>query len=300
MSYSCVKCNKCADNVRLDRYIRRLHPNITQGVLEKFLRSGKIKLNGKKTKSNTRLVDGDEITVFSNDFSDYLKEEREFSQNIISLASKILSEYLLFSCEEFIAINKPHNLAVQGGSNISLSIDDAIAYINQTSDKNYKLVHRLDKDTSGILLIANGFENAAKLGAGFHDKTIKKIYIAMLDGYTTKSEGKLIHNIGKDRSGKFEIVKELEEGGKIAETYYKILGKKDNLSLVEFRPSTGRMHQLRFHAKSLGCPILGDIKYGGRNHNRMMLHAKSITVPKSIFGKEITISSLWPSGFVIT
>ncbi len=325
---------------RLDRYLRRHYPNMTQGIIEKSLRKNQIKLNGKKSKTNIRVIRGDIITILPGiliDNNHKNTQTQKFSQNTISLAKKILSEYILFFSEEFIAINKPENLAVQGGSKISTSIDSALQYINYIQNTrednvknikdckdseyyndnndilsikasniksniepsnlrktNYKLVHRLDKDTSGILLIANGFENAFKLGEAFQQKIIQKTYIALLGSCPEKSEGILTNKIGKEKSGTFEKVKELDIGGKIAKTHYKILESNSEFSLVEFKPITGRMHQLRFHSQFLGCPIVGDSKYGGKKYKRMLLHAKRITIPASVFGCDITIESNLP------
>lgn len=218
---------------------------------------------------------------------------------MIALASKLLSEYILFSSEEFIAIDKPEGLAVQGGSKISLSIDDALRYINYTENTEYKLVHRLDRETSGVLLIARGFNSAAKFGKAFRDKLIGKTYIAVLSGCPAELEGTLVHRIGKDKSGVFEVVKELSVGGAVARTHYKVLQSTNALSLVEFRPETGRMHQLRFHSQYLGCPIVGDNKYGGKKHNRMLLHAQNIVIPARVFGREITVKSELPDEFYL-
>ena len=290
---------KSHEPVRLDRYIRRFYPNITQGVIEKSLRNEQIKLNGKKVKSSARVIDDDVITIVAGIFGkdEDVIEKKIFSQNAISLAGKLLSDYLLFSNEDFIAINKPAGLAVQGGSKISLSIDESLAYINSTQNASYKLVHRLDKDTSGVLLIANGFDSAAKLGKAFHDHLMAKCYIALLSGVPKELNGTIENNIGKDRSGIFEIVRELESGGKLAKTNYKILKYNKGVSLVEFQPETGRMHQLRFHAKFLGCPIIGDVKYGGKPHSNMLLHAQKLTISKDVFGKEIIIKSKLPDAF---
>ena len=106
-----------------------------------------------------------------------------------------------------------------------------------------------------------------------------------------------MHYIGKDRSGIFEIVKELKEGGKKAETDYKVISSTDERSLIEFKPKTGRMHQLRFHSKFLGCLIVGDEKYGGKKNSRMLLHAKELVIAKSVFGNEIKIKSELPKEF---
>ena len=293
---------KSQEPTRLDRYLRKYYPNITQGVLEKLLRRGSLKLNGDKTKSNIRVVSGDTITSEGANIEKHRGSnniQESFSQNTISLANKLLSDYLLLFSNDFIAIDKPSGIAVQGGSKILISIDDALRFINSTKDTDYKLVHRLDKETSGVLLVANGNYSAMKLGKAFQNNLIKKTYLAILCGCPKKPEGMLINKIGKDRSGIFEIVKELEIDGKIAKTYYKVLKVAKGLSLVEFHPATGRMHQLRFHSKLLKCPIVGDEKYGGKKHVRMMLHAKSIKIDADIFGKEIRIESKLPEEWLI-
>ncbi|PCJ27158.1 MAG: pseudouridine synthase [Rickettsiales bacterium] len=283
--------------IRLDRYLRREFSNLTQGVIEKALRSGAVKLNDSKPKSSTRIQKDDILTIAEGAFPDKLAgnagDTKHFSQNVIALAEKLLSKYLLFSSDEFIAIDKPCNLATQGGSKISLSVDDALAYLNSQENSNdgYKLAHRLDKETSGILLIAKGAENAARLGTAFQDKLIKKTYIGLLSSCPAELEGKIVNNIGKDRSGIFEVVKELASGGKLAETHYKVLKKKGSSVLVQFNPLTGRMHQLRFHSKHIGCPIIGDKKYGGKESARMFLHAQKIVISPAVFGAEIIIES---------
>lgn len=285
--------------IRLDRYIRRCFPLSTQGTIEKAIRKKQIKLNGLKTSANARVVAGDKITyvlgIFVSKNND--NTDKIFSKPTLVLAKKILSEYLIYSSPEFIAIDKPSGLAVQGGSGINLSIDDALNYLNTTKGKEYKIVHRLDKETSGILLIANGYSNATKLGEAFQKHLIHKTYIAIVSGIPKNSGGNLLHYIGKDRLGVFEIVKQIKEGGKKAETEYKVIRSLDNRSMIKFKPKTGRMHQLRFHSKFLGCPIIGDKKYGGQKNSRMLLHAKELIIEKSVFEKEIKIKSDLPKEF---
>ena len=284
--------------VRLDRYIRRTISSLTQGQIEKLLRQRKIKLNGLKVKSSARVVDNDEIDFYAGGIGDnQASQEKIFSSSTKSLAKKLLSEYLIYFSDEFFAINKPHGLAVQGGTKIWLSVDDALCFINRSENKEYKIVHRLDKDTSGVLLIANGHTSAAKFGAAFKDHHIQKKYVAMVSGKPDRPDGVLVNYIGKDRSGDFDIVKELESDGKRAETCYKVIFNKDGKSLIEFRPKTGRMHQLRFHSKFVGCPIIGDKKYGGEKNDRMLLHAKEIIIKKQVFEKEIKIEAPVPKEF---
>ncbi|MFK7973648.1 MAG: RluA family pseudouridine synthase [Rickettsiaceae bacterium] len=289
-----------SEPVRLDRYLKRLFPLATQGIIESCLRKNKVKVNGKKAKSSDRIISADTLEIISGVLDSYKKLESKsnFSPSLISLANKISSQYLLQANDNYIIINKPHGIAVQGGTKIDLSIDDALSYLNYEQGTNYKLVHRLDKDTSGVLIIANGYINASKLTKAFQDKLIQKKYIAVLSGVLNTTEGVVANNLAKNKSGIYELVQQCQHG-KYAETSYTILATNNHVSLVEFQPSTGRMHQLRSHSKTLGCPIVGDSKYGGLHYKRMLLHAKQLIIPAIIFGTEIRIDSDLPSEFNI-
>lgn len=291
-------------DVRLDRYLKRLFPSITQGVIEKSVRKKDIKVNGKKASTSTRLNNNDIISYFAAaicDTDEYnYGQYKHYSNSVIALAKKIIGEYLIYESEELIAINKPHGLAVQGGSKVSISVDHAIQYLNDSQGASYKLVHRLDKATSGILLIAKGYQNAMKLTVAFKDKLIEKVYVAQLSGVLKKSSGIIDNYIGKasvessaeNSSDSKEIMCVVSEAeGKRAITRYRVLEVDEafGTSLVEFYPETGRTHQLRVHSKYLGAPIVGDQKYGGPKAKRMMLHAKKLTIPQEIFGKEIVM-----------
>lgn len=284
-----------SQEIRLDRYIRRIIPNITQGIIEKSLRGAKILVNGKKARSNLRLINEDKIEIAHNLLDEENEVKKLYSSAVISLADKLLGSYLIFKCKHFIAIDKPSGLAVQGGSKISLSIDDALSYMNQSQTEKYKLVHRLDKNTSGILLIAIGYENARILGDAFKNKKINKTYHAVLCGVLSRKHGVISNKISKNDK-EYEIV-DVNEDGLIAETEYTLLRTNREYSLVEFKPKTGRTHQLRVHSKFLSCPILGDVKYGGKKYIRMMLHASNINIPESIFGQSYNITSKISSEF---
>lgn len=286
-------------DIRLDRYLKKLYPTITQGIIEKNLRSGKIRLNGKKTAANIRLQAGDVIfidPVLDQQYHNLPTQENHFEPNIIALANKLLTEYLLFSSDDILIINKPHNLAVQGGSKINLSIDHALLYLNHTQNTDYKLVHRLDKATSGILLIAKHYEAARKITEGFSNKLIKKTYIAALSSVPKKASGIISNKIEKIASKGGEKMA-LSPSGKLAETLYNTLQDNRKYALVEFNPLTGRMHQLRLHSQLLGCPIIGDVKYGGPKYQRMLLHAMRILLPAEILGYEIKVEA--PVDFVL-
>jgi 23S rRNA pseudouridine955/2504/2580 synthase len=288
--------------IRIDRYLKRIFPNLTQGVIEQLLRHGKIKINDKKGPSSTRVNGGDRILVPSdlvteNEFS---KVEQVFSQATVKLADKILNEYLLFEDDNLIAINKPAKLATQGGSKISLSVNDALNFLNNKNGSTLKLVHRLDKETSGILLIAKNYLGANRLADAFKNKIIEKKYIAVVSGAPLKDQGKISSLIAKNREGSFEMMEENNSTGKPAVTAYKVLKKLGNISVIEFMPQTGRTHQLRVHTRALMCPIIGDPKYGSNDNTKseyMLLHAKYLTIPKEIFDKEIIIKSSLPKYF---
>ncbi|WP_341790598.1 RluA family pseudouridine synthase [Rickettsia endosymbiont of Polydrusus tereticollis] len=282
---------------RLDKYLRRLYPRLTQGIIERALRQKQIMVNGHKVEANLRVKEDDEI--FINDKLNLPQEETLeviFSDSVIKLASKITKDYLIYENEHFIAINKPAGLATQGGTKINLSIDDALKYLN------YKLVHRLDKETSGLLLVAKNYESSVKLVNAFKEKLIAKTYIAVVFGRPLEDSGEIRGLIGKKRDGAYEIVDVDNENGKLAITYYKLLKPlNNNLSLIEFTPITGRMHQLRFHAKLLNCPIVGDTKYGSAQSSsyskHMLLHASKIVLHEKIFGEEITLEVKLPNYF---
>ena len=204
---------------------------------------------------------------------------------------------VIYQDDDILVLDKPSGLLHVAGKDPALW--DCLDYRVRQSFPTASVIHRLDKDTTGILLIAKNYDSAEKLNSAFRDHLILKEYIAVLGGCPSSPEGKLVHQIGKDRSDAFEIVKELPFDGKIAETDYKVLNSDGGLSLVLFRPKTGRMHQLRFHSKFLGCPILGDVKYGGKPHSRMLLHAKQIIIPATVFGRKIIINSDMPDEFII-
>lgn len=283
------------NETRLDRFLKRKFIYLTQGIIERSLRKKQIKLNNKNAQANTRVQKGDTIII-----ADYLVNEKNFSTEqknyfspaTISLANKILKDYLIFSTREFIVINKPCGIAAQGGSKIRISIDHALQYLNQTKKSEYRLVHRLDKDTSGVFLIAANLNSAILLGEAFREKEIKKTYLAVVSGDASllPRDGIIESYISKEKSGTHEVVKETKDG-KFAKSLYKILAKDKTTALIEYTPLTGRMHQLRYHSKQLGFPILGDTKYGNTSYKRMMLHALEIGIPAKIFGQEYTIKA---------
>jgi 23S rRNA pseudouridine955/2504/2580 synthase len=287
---------------RLDKYLRRLYPLLTQGVIEKALRHKQIIVNSKKAEASLRVVEGDEIFIHDK-FNLPIAQPTKlvFSDAEITLAKKITTEYLIYEDDNIIAINKPAGLATQGGSKINLSVDSALKYLN-SQGADFKLVHRLDKETSGLLLIAKNYVSSVKLHDAFKEKLIEKTYLAVTYGKPTKNTGEVKTKIEKSKGSISKITDIEDNNGKLAITYYKLLKSfANNLFLVEFNPITGRMHQLRLHAKLLGCPIFGDNKYGNEKlmpyGKYMFLHASNIVLSEKIFGKEINLEAKLPSYF---
>ena len=282
--------------IRIDRYLRTIDPFMTQGVIEKSLREGRIKVNGIKVKSNYRISNGDKI-VFANKIPPKsLKPDVKNSTIVVALAKKLLSEYLISDHRDFLAINKPAGIPSQGGTKISLSLDDALSYLNS---KNFdlRLVHRLDKDTSGVMLISKNRDAAIKLTGGFKDHKIYKTYFACVSPVPKESSGKIASYLIK--TSDFEVKSYATEvpDSKLAITNYQVIKSEGDIALVKFTPETGRMHQLRVHSKEMGCPIIGDERYGGVESKYLMLHSAEAVIDKTVLGEEVVIKVKIPEYF---
>lgn len=306
MRFRNIVIDNCIEPMRLDRYIRALYPGITQGALEKLLRKKLIKVNGMKQDSGNKIVNNDILEVAEIDSLNEFERPSEkgvFIEGDKVLATKLTGEYKVFEDENILVINKPVELASQGGSGIAISIANSIEYLNSISElkdplnDGLRIVHRLDKSTSGIFLLAKNRLAAKKLTTAFADRTILKKYVAVLDGIPGSDSGAVKNQLEKDVINKIQIVTEL---GDYAETSYKVLLKSDfYTSLVLFTPKTGRMHQIRVHSKCLDCPIVGDTKYGKEKqaHKNLYLHAYEITIPSTIFGNEYKFQAEFPEHF---
>ena len=305
--------------IRLDRYLRETNPGLTQGIIEKALRKGQIKVNGAKVKASLRIQTGDVLTDYrypeeeasllpsgsQEANNEYKKNPRIKSQGpdrskllpqddgARILAKKLISKYKIFKNDHFYAFNKPGGLATQGGSKISLSLDDAFKILD------LRLVHRLDKETSGIILAAKTRDDAVILTKAFEEHTIHKTYLACISPILEEESGSIKSYIRKKDIYIMESFKKKAPGTVEVITHYEVLTQKYGCSLVEFKPVTGRMHQLRVHSKELGSPIVGDKKYKGKADANLMLHASEVKLDKSLYGKEITIKCDLPKYFLI-
>lgn len=265
--------------VRLDRFLKRCYPLITQGIIQSLLRSKRIKVNGIRIKeASLRLSYGDKVEVFAT--LDEYKEEASYINPLAkALSQKLLGDYKVFENEDFLVINKPAKLATQGGTKINICVDDALKYLNSLGS-SLKLVHRLDKETSGLMLIAKGYDAAAKLSYAFREKKIYKTYLALVKGTPNKKQGtiEIENEITKYKLLEYDIIKDA--------------------SLVEFKPITGKEHQIRRHALEIGTYILGDKKYGKPEGKYMMLHSANLKIDKEIFGEEHSFNAPLPQYFM--
>jgi 23S rRNA pseudouridine955/2504/2580 synthase len=252
-------------DIRLDRYLVN-SLNVPQSLIQKDLRKSFIKVNDKKSIAKYRVQAGD-IIQLSKDYSE-IKPKQIIEPNKKDLER--LKKSIIFSDINFFIINKWNKIAVQGGSGLKTNLDD-ILYHSNLFDSRPLLVHRLDKDTSGILIFALNRQSAKHFSDLFSNREVNKTYEAIIIGCPNDNEGVMNNDIEED------------DQHLSAETKYKVIKRlSEDLTHIELNPTTGRKHQLRIHCKLNGFPILGDNKYYlpvskvYKNENNLFLHAKKI------------------------
>ena len=261
------------DNTRLDRFLRRLIPGLAQGSIERMLRNGLIRLDGVKAKANSRISVGQSVRLPPDlrPAPETSNPEKSISGKSGLSAPKIIADadlrrrfedMVLAEGRGWIAINKPSGLAVQGGTSISTHIDGMLKALASHTSGRLRLVHRIDKDTSGVLLLAKTLESARALTDAFHRHKIEKTYLAIVMGMPAES-GKIRAPL-KKLAGKTGEKIVVDNDGQDATTLYRRIDRAGRkLSLMALRPISGRTHQLRVHMQHINTPICGDGKYGG-------------------------------------
>lgn len=274
---------------RIDKFLCHKF-DISFSLSQKIIREKKILINQKTAQINNKIQAGDQIII-----NDKLTTRNPKQINKISIEKiKKFWKNTIYEDENLIAINKPSGLASQGGSGIEISVDDFVR------DRKFQLVHRLDKDTSGLLLIAKTKASAEFLTNLFKNKEIEKTYIALVDGVVKKENGIIDIPLSKQNIGKNEKVQVDIEFGKKATTKYRVLNIFENFTELELKPITGRTHQLRVHCKEIGHPIINDYKYGGKKvaikdkFSQLCLHSYQIKIP-DYYGKELLIITPYPN-----
>ena len=254
-------------DMRIDRWVKKKIFNVPQSLIEKSLRQGKIKVNNLIVKSAYKLKYKDKIYLYNfNPETTFLNKKKYVptKKDIYSSES-----FIIENNENFVVVNKPPGLPVQGGTKSNKNLVDNLS--NSEVFKNSKpyIVHRIDKDTSGILIIAKTRKFAQLLTSLFRIRKIYKTYLAICYGSLEKNSGELINDLTR-YEGKKKIIEN-------AKTIYNVIDKNNFCSLISLNPITGRKHQIRKQLSMIGNPVLGDNKYNFETRGKkLMLHAYSI------------------------
>ena len=271
MNKSYIVDSTCND-MRIDRWIRLKIGKIPQGLVEKYLRLGKIKLNKKKIKSSHKVKFNDKINLFNINFTEKLVQKKikfEPTKEII----KSNEEQIIDNNDKFVVLNKSTGISVQGGTKSKKNLVDIFSKSEIFSGTKPYSVHRLDKDTSGVFIMAKSRESAQLLTSLFRLRKVHKTYLAICHGEIFKNSGEWNDDLIR-YDGKKKIIEK-------AKTVYRVIDKNAEASLVELKPITGRKHQLRKQLYVIGNSIFGDKKYKLSNSDRglnknLMLHSYQI------------------------
>ena len=281
-----VEVSAAEAETRLDRWLGSRFPNLSHSLVQKLLRTGQVRVNGARAAGNFRLSAGQHVRIPP--MADSGPLSQDVNSAIDSEDGRVLRSRILYENHELIVIDKPAGMAVQGGTGQRRHVDGLSRALVMGNEPPPKLVHRLDKDTSGVLLLAKSATAARRLGHAFKMGKVRKKYWAVVVGVPELAAGIIENRLEKRAGVGGERVIVVSNRGRPARTRYKILDRSGSLAtLLALYPETGRTHQLRVHCSELGTPILGDGKYGGRKSfladlptaRQLHLHARSIELP---------------------
>ena len=296
------------DGIRMDRWFKRHYPQVTHVLLQKLLRKGEVRLDGKRAEASTRVAAGQAVrlppqVIHAKD----QRPEKPQAETKHPLASKdmgSLADRILYMDKQVIVIDKPPGLATQGGSGLTKHVDGMLDSLQYEKPTRPKLVHRLDRDTSGVLLIARTALAASGLSASLALRDTSKVYWALTRGVPKQKHGVVKGALAKEGvRGKDErMAISDDDDAKEALTEYAVMATAGTeFAWVAARPITGRTHQIRVHLASLGTPIVGDFKYGGTDvrgrgdiADKLHLHARSIDIGRPDGGRLQVTAPLSP------
>ena len=267
-----ISVDNTFNNMRIDRLLRNCLGNVPQGLIEKSLRNGKIKLNKKKVRSSEKVKNGDKVDLFNFDFNQkflQVKQKYNPSEEIVKENENLIIE----DNDDFIVLNKNSGISVQGGTKSKKNLVDIFAKSKIFQNSKPFSVHRLDKDTSGVFIMAKNRQMAQLLTSLFRLRKVHKTYMAICNGEIEKIKGNLNNDLVRYENSKKIIER--------AETFFKVIDKNNKSTLVKMKPITGRKHQLRKHLFMIGHSIVGDKKYNSQNNTKsigknLMLHSYEI------------------------
>ena len=305
---------------RLDRWLRRMFPHISQGRIEKMCRKGEIRVDGGRVKASTRVENGQQVRLPPLPDSD--NRPAPEPTRISEADARMIRDCVIYRDAHVLALNKPAGLAVQGGSGQRRHVDGLAEALCFDLDEKPRLVHRLDKDTSGVLLLARTRAVAADLTAAFRHRETKKIYWAVVAGVPHPKAGHirtgLVKAPGHGSKGEGEKMLNVHPrdidstpGAKRAVTDYMVIeAAAKRAAWMALNPITGRTHQLRAHMAELGHPIVGDGKYGGSGQDnlgdgwgaqlggdisrKLHLHARSLTIEHPVTKARLYLTAPLP------
>jgi len=261
------------ENIRLDKWFKKKVKPLPQSLIERTLRKGKILVNGKKVKSSYKIQINDEIKIYADIDNDDKIIKKKFSYLPSKKDYELIKNNILFENEHYFVLNKPYNLAVQSGTKTGKNIFDILKNYSETEYPAPHLVHRLDAETTGILIISKTHKSAKFFSEAFKNQTINKSYLALVDGVLENKNGTLKNELNYIENNKEKV--------HLSITNYRVISETKDLSLLLLNPETGRKHQLRRQLSFIKHPILGEKKYTNKGLNKskelhLMLHAYKV------------------------
>jgi len=300
-----LKVKADEDGMRLDRWFRLHYPGLPHSQLSKLLRTGQVRVDGGRAKSNARLSPGQEVRVPPMRLDRAPVGARPAAKPLSAEERRRFRAMVLYEDDDILVLDKPSGLAVQGGTKTARHIDGMLMALEAEYRERPLLVHRLDRDTSGVLVVAKRRAVAGKMGRMFATRSVRKIYWAAVKGVPRPAQGKVDAALVKAGGADGDRVRAAGPGEKDeaqrAVTYYAVIERAGaKFAWLSLKPVTGRQHQLRAHMAIIGHPILGDNKYGGdidlpeSLDNKLHLHARRIVFPHPVTGETVDITAPLP------